>query len=148
LRELVPTLRRVITFYDPGNPSAISAVVLARDAARRLGIDLIERQVASAAQIGERLRALSAGDADAYLFIPDAMVSSQDAVILATANALRIPTMAYELNLVRKGALAGYGVNYGGLGRQAADYVNLILAGARPGDLPIAAVNTPALAVN
>ncbi len=76
LRELMPRLRRVVTFYNPGNPSAVSAMELARDAARRLGIDLIEQPVTSTEEIHERLRALSATDAEAYFFGSDAMVNS------------------------------------------------------------------------
>jgi putative ABC transport system substrate-binding protein len=56
-------------------------------------------------------------------------------------------TMAYELDLVAQGALAGYGLNYREFGRLAARYVIRILDGARPGDLPVEAVR-PALAIN
>jgi putative ABC transport system substrate-binding protein len=148
LRELVPTVRRVITFYDPGNRSATSSLALTRDAARRLDINLIERPVASAEEIRERLHALTADDADAYFFVSDAMVNSQSNLILDKASVLRMPVVAYELDLVRGGALAAYGFSYHQLGRHAAGYVSRILAGAHPSDLPVEAVSIPALVLN
>jgi putative tryptophan/tyrosine transport system substrate-binding protein len=148
LRELVPTVRRVITFYDPENRSATWSLSLSRDAARRLGIEFIERPVASADEIRERLHALRAEDADAYFFVSDAMVNSKSELILNRANILRMPVVAYELDLVRRGALVGYGFSYWDLGRRAAGYVSRILAGARASDLPVEAVSVPALVVN
>ena len=148
LRELMPALRRAVTFYNPGNPSALSAIELARDAARRLGIDLVEQPVTSTEEIHERLRALSATDAEAYFFGSDAMVNSQGGLILERANTLRMAVVAFGLDLVREGALIGYGFSYRDLGRRAAGYVSRILAGAHPGDLPVEAVSVPALAIN
>jgi putative ABC transport system substrate-binding protein len=148
LRELVPTVRRVITFYDPKNRSATSSLDLSRGAARRLGIDLIERPVTSAEHIGEQLRTLSAEDADAYFFVSDAMVNSQSNLILDKASILRMPVVAYELDLVRRGALVGYGFSYRDLGRRAASYVSRILSGVQASDLPVEAVSVPALVVN
>jgi putative ABC transport system substrate-binding protein len=148
LRELMPTLRRAVTFYDPDNRSAMASLELTRDAARRLGIDLIEQPVRSPEEIRERLHALSTSDAEAYFFISDAMVNSQGGLILERANALRMPIVAYELDLVRRGALVGYGFSYRELGRRAAIYVSRILAGARPGELPVEAVSVPMLVIN
>jgi putative tryptophan/tyrosine transport system substrate-binding protein len=148
LRELVPTVRRVITFYDPENRSATWSLSLSRDAARRLSIEFIERPVASADEIRERLHALRAEDADAYFFVSDAMVNSQSELILNRANMLRMPVVAYELEVVRRGALVGYGFSYWDLGRRAAGYVRRILAGSRASDLPVEAVSVPSLVIN
>ena len=148
LREIMPTVQRVLTFYSPGNPTAVSAVELARDAARRLGINLVEQAVTLTEEIHERLRALSATDAEAYFFGSDAMVNSQGSLILERANALRMAVVAFGLDLVREGALISYGFSYRDLGRRAAVYVSRILAGANPGDLPVEAVSVPALAIN
>jgi putative ABC transport system substrate-binding protein len=90
------------------------------------------------------LSALRAADADAYFFVSDAMVNSQETAIVERANALRIPTIAPWAEAVRRGALVGYRE----LGRGAAGYVKRILAGTPPRDLPVEAVNRPALAVN
>ena len=76
------------------------------------------------------------------------MVNSQGSLILDRANFLRMPIIAYELELVGRGALVGYGFSYREMGRRAAGYVSRILAGARPGDLPVEAVNVPELVIN
>jgi putative ABC transport system substrate-binding protein len=148
LRECVPTIRRVVTFYNPSNASAVLAVGLAREAAQRLGLDIIEQHVGSTEQVRDRLRELTAGQADAYFFGSDAMVNSMGGAIVERANALRMPVVGFGLDLVRNGALLGYGFSYQDLGRRAARYVARILSGASPADLPVEAASVPALAVN
>jgi putative ABC transport system substrate-binding protein len=147
LREILPTLRRTVTFYNPASPSPSAAAKAARAAAQELGVELVEKHVRTTGELREGLAALRPGDADAIFFINDAMVLSQDKLVVDTATSLRMATMAYELDLVAKGALAGYGLNYREFGRLAARYVSRILDGARPGDLPVEAVR-PTLAIN
>jgi putative ABC transport system substrate-binding protein len=141
LRELVPSVKRVLSFYDPKNQAAAAAALLARDAARTFGMVLIEGHVNTPEQLLEN-------DADAYFFVSDAMVLSRDSSIVEKTNALRMPTMATYVDPVAKGALAGYGVSYRDLGRRAALYVRRILSGSSPRDLPVEAVERPTLAIN
>jgi putative tryptophan/tyrosine transport system substrate-binding protein len=148
LRELMPGLRRIVTFYDPGNRTAMLSLELARDAAQRLGIALTAEPVRSKEEIRERLRALGTEDAEAFVFTPDAMVNSQSSLILERTGALRMAAASVRVDLVHDGALIGYGFSYRDLGRRAASYVSRILAGTSPGDLPVEAVSVPALAIN
>ena len=148
LRELMPRLRRVITFYSPSNRSAVSALEETRRAARHLGIEVLERSVALTEDVRECLRTLTAEEAEVYFFGSDAMVNSQADLILQRANALRMAVVAFELDLVARGALVGYGFSYRELGRRAASYVARILAGTSPRDLPVEAVSVPVLAIN
>src|SRR5215204_1413913 len=64
LREIVPRLRRVVTFYDPRNPTSVSALAATREAARKLGIDVAAQQVTSPQEIRDRLRTLAGADAE------------------------------------------------------------------------------------
>src|SRR4051794_2255934 len=148
LRELIPSARRVLTFYNPGNPAATRDAQSAREAARSLEINLIEHHVTTVQELREQVLAMTATDADAYFYVADAMVLSQDTVILERTNALRMPAMATYVDPVTRGALAGYGTNYRELGRRTAAYVNRVLAGTAPSDLPIEAINLPTLAIN
>ena len=148
LQEIVPKLRRVVTFYNPGIRTAVSALATAQEAARKLGIDIVAQQVTSHEEVRERLRTLAFDEGDAYFFVSDAMVTSQAALIVEAANALRLPTMATNLSAVRAGAVAGYGPDFREYGRRAAGYVTRILAGTLPRDLPVEAVTQPALAIN
>jgi putative ABC transport system substrate-binding protein len=77
LKEMIPKLRRVVTYYNPQNRAAQQAVKLAREAARQLKIELVERRVASVEELRTSLGSLRAGDADAYLALSDAMLTSQ-----------------------------------------------------------------------
>jgi putative tryptophan/tyrosine transport system substrate-binding protein len=148
LRDLIPTVRRILTFYNPENPAAAASAQLARNAARTLGMSLIERHVTTTQELREQARGIAATEADAFLFIADAMVLSHDSVVLEKTNALRMPTMATYGEAVAVGALAAYGTSYRELGRRAAAYVRRILAGTAPGDLPIETVSALALAIN
>jgi putative ABC transport system substrate-binding protein len=148
LRELVPRLGRVVTFYDPGNPVAQEGARQGRETAQRMGVQLIERHVSSVEQLRQALQALKPREVDAYLFTPDAMVASQSQVIIDAARTKRLPTMFHETGRVARGALASYGYDYREAGRMAARYVRRILAGAHPKDLPVEGYDKIELALN
>jgi len=141
LKELVPSLRRVVTFYSPDNPAAQQSVKIARDAARQLKLDLIERPVASADEFRTALGALRPGDADAFFYLSDAMVASQAELIIESAKAKGLPTMFQERGAVAKGALAAYGESFYTIGRLSAKLVQRVLLGAAPKDLPVEQVD-------
>lgn len=135
--ELVPGLRRVVTLYRPDNPSPRHSVRMARDAARRLEPEIVERPVGSREALRARLRALRPGEADAVFLASDALVSSQPELIVEVARANRLPTMFQEPERVPRGALAGYGEGFHPMGRLSARHVQRVLLGAQPGDLPV-----------
>jgi len=148
LKEMVPRVRRVVIFYNPDNIAADRSMKIARDAARQLKVELLERQVASVEELRAGLRALRAGEADAYLSGVDAMVISQTALILDTVWAKKLPTMFTELESVAQGGLASYGVSYYAMGRLAAKFVQRVLLGANPGDLPVEQIDRLYFAIN
>ena len=148
LKEILPKITRVLTFYDPTNRVAAEGATLARDEAKRLGIKLIERHVRSVEELKTETQKLKAGEADAFLFTPDPMVGSQSKLIIDVAQARKLPTMFQEQSLVAKGALAGYGQNYREIGRVSAKYVQQVLNGANPKDMKIETVDSVELAIN
>jgi putative ABC transport system substrate-binding protein len=148
MKEILPKVSRVITFYDPGNRVAAEAARLGREEGRRLGIEFIERQVASVKELQEALRVLKAGEADAYFYVSDAMVITQAQLIIDTAKAKRLPTMFPEGRLIEQGGLASYGLSFHEAGRLSAKYVQRVLAGINPKDLPVEAVDKLYLVVN
>jgi putative ABC transport system substrate-binding protein len=141
LKEMIPRLRRVVTFYRPDSPSARQAATIARDVARQLKLELVEHPVASVEELRAGLRALRPGEADAFLYVSDAMVASQMELIIEIGRAKRLPTMVQERGSVAKGALAAYGESYYTIGRLSAKLVYRILLGADPGDLPVEGVD-------
>jgi len=148
LREMVPGLRRVATFYNPGNVASQQSIRLAREAARQLDVRLVERPVSSVEQLREAVRALGPKDADAILQVSDSMVSSQPDLLIETARERRLPTMFQFNDSVAKGALASYGVSYYDLGRLSAKQIQRILMGTAPGDLPVEQVDRFRFVVN
>lgn len=148
LKEMIPRLRRVAIFYSPDNPAAQVSMKIARDAARQLKVKLIERPVASVEELRAGLSTLRPGDAEAFIYASDAMMVSQEQLIVDTSKAKRLPTMLSYQGNVAKGALASYGENYHSLGRLSAKHVQRVLLGANPGDLPIEQLDRLHLVIN
>jgi putative tryptophan/tyrosine transport system substrate-binding protein len=148
LKEILPKAIRVLTFYDPSNRVAAEGAALAREEAKRQGLKLIERHVASREELAMGLQGWKAGEADAYFFVPDTMVVGQAHLIIETAKAKKLPTMFQEQSLVAHGALASYGQNYYEIGWLSAKYVQRVLAGAHPKNLKIETVDSVELAIN
>jgi putative ABC transport system substrate-binding protein len=94
------------------------------------------------------LNALKKGEVDAYAYTSDAMVGSQAQLIIDIARSKGFATMYHEGGLVADGALASYGISYYGAGLISAKYVQRILAGTKPKDLPIETVDQVELVIN
>jgi len=149
LKEIVPKLRRVVTFYDPRSPVASQAAKLAREeAARPRGVQLIERHVTSVEELQASVRALKAGDVGAFFEVSDALVVIQDQLIIDTARVKRLPTMFVNQSSVIKGGLATYSVSRDEIGRLSAKYVQRILTGVKPKDIPVEGVDRIDLIIN
>lgn len=148
LKEILPKLSRVVTFYNPGNPVATAAAKSGREEAKRLGLKFVERHVPSVEELRKALQALKTGEVDAYFYTSDAMVTSQAQLIIDTSKAKRLATMFHEQSLVTKGALASYGQNFHEVGRASAKYVQRILNGAHPRDLRVETIENIELAIN
>ena len=148
LKEIVPKLSRVVTFYNPNNRMATDAAALAREAARQFGVQLVERQATSVEELRQRVGALKAKEADAYFYISDAMVLIQAQLVIDMAMSKKLPTMFSEQNLVAMGGLASYGQNFHETGRLSAKYVQKIMTGAPPGDLRVEIVDKFELVIN
>ena len=148
LKAILPDLHRVVTFYDPSNATAMAAAKSAREAARRLNIEIVERHVASVHELRLGLQALKVQQAHAYFYTSDAMVASQAPFIIDTARAQRLPTMFADPSLAAQGALVGYGVSYHEVGRLSAKYVQRVLTGTSPQNMPVESLSKAALAVN
>jgi ABC-type uncharacterized transport system substrate-binding protein len=148
LKEILPKLNGIITFYTPAEPVSADAANLARQEAKRLGLKVVERQITSAEELRKVLQELKASEGDAFFYIPAAMVLAQAQLIIETARAKKLPTMFQEQSLVAKGGLASYGQNYQEIGRLSAKYVQKVLTGTPPKDLKIETVENVEMAIN
>ena len=148
LKEIVPKVSRVVTFYDPSGGIGVEGAKLAREEAKRLGLKFIERHVKSVEELRQALQALKAGEVDAFFYTPDPMLVSHAQLIIDTAKAKKLPTMFQERSLVAKGGLASYGQSYYEVGWLSAKYVQKVLSGTHPGNLKIETVDNVELVIN
>jgi putative tryptophan/tyrosine transport system substrate-binding protein len=148
LKEIVPKLRRVVTFYNPRYAVAIESSKLAREAAALLGVELVERHFASVEELQSGVRAVRAGEVDAFFQVGDPMVTNQAQFLIDTARVKRLPTMFNFRSEVIKGGLASYSVSFHEVGRRSAKYVQRILTGVKPKDLPVEGIDKIELVIN
>jgi putative ABC transport system substrate-binding protein len=148
LKEVVPRLHRAVTFYNPRNPIATESATIARAAARLLGVEFDERHFASVEELQTGVRALRRGEVDAYFGVSDAVTVVQDQLIIDTSRAKRLATMFIQQSSVIKGGLASYSVSFHEVGRLSAKYVQRVLTGVKPRDLPVQGVDKIELIIN
>jgi putative ABC transport system substrate-binding protein len=148
LKEIIPTLRNIVTFYDPASSVSMESAKLGRDEAQRRNLKLVERQVKSIGALKTALDNLKTGEFAAYLYIADPMVASQSQSVIDVALAKKLPTMFHDRALVENGGLASYGQSYSEVGRRSANYVRQVLAGAAPRNLRVETMEDVDLAFN
>ena len=136
LREVVPGLRRLAIMANVSNPSNVLEMSEAQAPARKLGLDVVRLEVRRAEDIEPALASLK-GDANALYVVTDALVNTNRVRINSLALDARLPTMFGEKGYVASGGLVSYGPNFPDLYRRAGDYVDKILRGAMPADLPV-----------
>jgi len=136
LREVVPDLRRLAILVNVNNPASVLERREVQTAARKISLEVISLELRNAEDIAPAFKALE-GRAQVLYVIPDALVSTNRARIHTLAMGMRLPTMYASQDYVEAGGLMSYGPNYPDLFRRAAEYVDKILRGTKPGDIPV-----------
>jgi putative ABC transport system substrate-binding protein len=136
LRELVPGLHRLGILTDVGNPYAALDVNEVRGAARTLGLEVDTFEIRRAEDIVPAFEALE-GRAQALYVLTVPLLFANRVRINTLALATRLPTMHGVREYVEAGGLLSYGPNWPHMWSRAADYVDKILRGAKPADLPV-----------
>jgi putative tryptophan/tyrosine transport system substrate-binding protein len=136
LREVLPSLRRLAIMANIGNPAAVQQMAAVQAMARTLGLEVDTLEIRRAEDIAPAFEALK-GRAEALYVSPDALVSTNRVRINTLVLAARLPTMHGERDYVETRGLMSYGPNFPDQFRRAADYVDKILRGAKPADIPV-----------
>ena len=136
LREFVPGLRHLAILANIGSPIGVLQIGEAQAAARALGLDVTALEIARAQDITPALESLK-GRAQALYIVSEPLVFTHRIRIHTLALAARLPTMHDYRDYVEAGGLMSYGPNRLDLFRRAADFVNKILRGVKPADLPV-----------
>jgi putative ABC transport system substrate-binding protein len=136
LREVIPDLRRLAIMANVEYPFAALEMAEAQTAVRTLGLDAAVFEIRRAEDIAPAFEALK-DRADALYVVGDALVMTHRIRINTLALAARVPTMHVVRELVELGGLMSYGPNVADLFRRAADHVDKILRGTKPGEIPV-----------
>jgi putative tryptophan/tyrosine transport system substrate-binding protein len=136
LRELFPDLRRLAILSHVGNTATASEASQVWEAARTLGLEVMNSEVRRAEDITPTIEALK-DRADAIYVQADPLMNTNRVRINTVALGARLPTLSGIREYVEAGGLMSYGPNFPDLFRRAAKYVNKILRGAKPADLPV-----------
>jgi putative ABC transport system substrate-binding protein len=136
-QEIVPGLKRVLFPYAAHDTSAAAAARVNRDAARRLGMELVERPVHTEAETQDLLAQVRKREVDGILVALHSHAWNLLGLIAETASQQGIPTMFADIFMVERGGLASYGPDSYRTGRQAARLVDKILKGGKPAAIPV-----------
>jgi putative tryptophan/tyrosine transport system substrate-binding protein len=136
LREVIPGLHRLAILVNVGNPAAVLEMGEAQAAARTLGLDVATLEIRRPEDIAHGFEALK--DRANALYVQGDLLTIANRIAVNTwAFGVRLPTMHAFREDVQAGGLMSYGTNAPDLFRRAGDYVDKILRGAKPGDIPV-----------
>jgi putative ABC transport system substrate-binding protein len=136
LREVFPDVHRLAILANGGYPAAVLEMRKAETMAHTLGLDVVTVEIREEADIAPAFAALK-DRIDALYAITDPLTRTYRLRINSLASAARLPTIHGEGAFAEAGGLMSYGPYYPDMFRRAAEYVDKILRGAKPGDLPV-----------
>jgi putative tryptophan/tyrosine transport system substrate-binding protein len=136
LREVLPNLRRLAIIADVSYSGSVLETAEVQAAARKVGLDVDVLEIRHAKDIVPAFEALKSG-AQALYVCPDALVNANHARINTLALGARLPTVHPFREYLGAGGFMSYGVNNADMFRRAGDFVDKILKGTKPADLPV-----------
>ena len=137
LKEVVPKLSRVAVLWNPNSASATLNWKENQQPARQLGIQLFSLEVRSPSELDKAFEAANSVRAGALAILPDPVISTNLERIVDFAAKSRLPSIYQSSEFADAGGLVTYGPDRADLFRRAAIYVDKILKGTKPGDLPV-----------
>jgi putative ABC transport system substrate-binding protein len=137
LKQVAPSVTRVAVIYDPATPSASGFLPLIEAASRSSGVDVFAHSVRNVPEIESVITAFAAGSNGGIIAIPSALVTAQRNLVVSLANRFNLPSVFAFRYYAAAGGLVSYGVDNIDLYRRAAAYVDRILKGEKPSDLPV-----------
>ena len=137
LKQIAPHVTHAAILYDPGNPATAGYLRTIESAARTFGVEVAPAAVRDAAEIARAIDTLAARPNGGLILLPGPVGAVNRKAIIELAARHRLPAVyAFRYHIV-SGGLASYGVDNIDLFRRAAWYVDRILKGQKPGELPV-----------
>ena len=137
LKDAVPNMSRVAFLWNPANPDQKSSFDEVQAGARALGVTLHSVEARTREELEQALAAMKQSRPSALLMTADGVHHRYIGQIVSFTLETRLPTMHQLKEAVDRGGLMSYGASLPDLGRRAAHYVDKILKGAKPADLPV-----------
>ena len=149
-QALVPRLRRVLTLVDRTDPRTKRALKEFKTAAAQLErpLELDIREASSADDLTRIFRSLRPGEVDGAFLLSNNLRQNHSALTIKLARRAHLPVQGSRKEWVQQGALFSYGIDLAPLGRAGARYIDSILRGASPADLPVEAFTKIEFALN
>jgi putative tryptophan/tyrosine transport system substrate-binding protein len=148
LRELLPSLSKVAVLWNPANTPEAVAVETTQAAARNLGMSLVIEQATGPDDFRHAIAIILDRGAQSIVVLPDPMFLANREQLVGLIGQSRIPAVYMETGFVDAGGLISYGPNFLELFRLAATYVDKVLKGAKPNNLPVELPATFELEIN
>jgi ABC-type uncharacterized transport system substrate-binding protein len=136
LHEIVPRFRRLAVLANVASPAGVLEMSEVQTAARKLDLEYVPMEIRRTEDIAPAFEALK-GSAEVLYVIGDALITNNRTRIITLALGARLPAMFPSREHVEGGGLMSYGPNFPDMHRRAAEHVDKILRGAKPGDIPV-----------
>jgi putative tryptophan/tyrosine transport system substrate-binding protein len=136
LSEVVPRLRRLAVMADANFPEGVREIGEVQAAARTLGLEVATHEIRRPEDIAPAFEAIR-DRADALYVVVNALFNANRTRIITLALIARLPMILNTRDFVQAGSLISYGPAFPGVFRRAAEYVDKILRGAKPGEIPV-----------
>jgi putative ABC transport system substrate-binding protein len=147
-RQIMPRLKRLLTLVDPTDLATPVLLDKAKQAAAQLGIDLVIREASTQADLEREFGSVKPGDVDGAFLLSPSLRLTLSSITIQLATAAHLPVQAHRKEWVEQGALFSIGVDVGPVGTRGARFVDSILNGTAPADLPVEEVNKNEVAIN
>jgi putative ABC transport system substrate-binding protein len=148
VKQIAPHIVDVAVVYDPATPSSRGYLAAIEAGAPSIGVQLTLVAVRDAAEIERAIDAFAGKPNGGLIVPPGPIVTANRELIIALANRHRLPAVYPYRFFAASGGLASYGVDYIDTYRRAASYVDRILKGEKPADLPVQEVDKFELVIN
>jgi putative ABC transport system substrate-binding protein len=148
LKQVAPGVRRVAVLRDPANPTGIGQFGVIQAMASALSVEVNPVNMRDADEIERAVVALVRSSNGGLIVTGSGLASSHRDLIITLARRHKLPAVYYERNFVAAGGLVSYGPDFVDQFRRAAGYVDRILKGEKPADLPVEAPTKYELVIN
>jgi putative ABC transport system substrate-binding protein len=141
-------LRRLLVLIDPTDPATTQLMADLTRLAPQLKVQLVERRATTETDVTNIFASLKKGEVDGVVIISPKLVTNFPALILRLSLEHKIPLASHRKAQAEQGALFSYGPNYQEIGQAVAAYIDRILKGAKPADLPVQQAGRLELVIN